>query len=66
MIIFLTYYDDSVIIKATIISLIIGVYLELSLKYKPYNLNNLNKLDYYSTNVCLASIALAVGIYVSE
>ncbi|CAD8207432.1 unnamed protein product [Paramecium octaurelia] len=41
MIIFLTYYDDSVIIKATIISLIIGVYLELSLKYKPYNLNNL-------------------------
>ncbi|CAD8079740.1 unnamed protein product [Paramecium primaurelia] len=66
MIIFLTYYDDSVIIKATIISLIIGVYLELSLKYKPYNLNNLNKLDYYSTNVCLASIALAIGIYVSE
>ncbi|CAD8212447.1 unnamed protein product [Paramecium octaurelia] len=66
MIIFLTYYDDSVIIKATIISLIIGVYLELSLRYKPYNLNNLNKLDYYQTNVCLASIALAIGIYVSE
>ncbi|CAD8203708.1 unnamed protein product [Paramecium pentaurelia] len=65
MIIFLTYYDDNVIIKATIISLIIGVYLELSLKYKPYNLDNLNKLDYYSTNVCLASIALAIGIYVS-
>ncbi|CAD8110353.1 unnamed protein product [Paramecium primaurelia] len=66
MIIFLTYYDDNVIIKATIISLIIGVYLELSLKYKPYNLINLNKLDYYSTNVCLASIALAIGIFVSE
>ncbi|CAD8065756.1 unnamed protein product [Paramecium sonneborni] len=66
MIIFLTFYDDNVIIKATIISLIIGMYLELSLKYKPYNLNNLNKLDYYSTNVCLASIALAIGIYVSE
>ncbi|CAD8104192.1 unnamed protein product [Paramecium sonneborni] len=66
MIIFLTYYDDKVIIKATIISLIIGMYLELSLKYKPYNLNNLNKLDYYSTNVCLASIALAIGIYISE
>ncbi|CAD8102382.1 unnamed protein product [Paramecium sonneborni] len=40
--------------------------LELSIKYKPYNLNNLNKLDYYSTNVCLTSIALAIGIYVSE
>ncbi|CAD8145738.1 unnamed protein product [Paramecium pentaurelia] len=66
MIIFLTYYDDNVIIKATIISLIIGVYLELSLKYQPYNLNNLNKLDFYSTNVCLASMALAIGVYVSE
>ncbi|CAD8110877.1 unnamed protein product [Paramecium sonneborni] len=66
MIIFLTYYDDKLILKATIISLIIGMYLELSLKYKPYNLNNLNKLDYYSTNVCLASIALAIGIHVSE
>ncbi|CAD8213410.1 unnamed protein product [Paramecium pentaurelia] len=66
MIIFLTYYEDSIILKATLISLILGVYLELSLKYKPYNLNSLNKLDQYSTNVCLASIALAIGIYVSE
>lgn len=45
MMICLIYYDDNIILKATMIALIIGVYLELSLKYKPYNRNYLNKLD---------------------
>ncbi|CAD8120908.1 unnamed protein product [Paramecium sonneborni] len=66
MMICLIYYDDYVILKATMIALIIGIYLELSLKYKPYNCNNLNMLDCQIMNVCLATILLASGIYVSE
>ncbi|CAD8166312.1 unnamed protein product [Paramecium pentaurelia] len=66
MIISLTYYEDRIIIKATIILLITGVYQVLNQKYKPYKQNTLNQLDYYSTNVCLASIVLAIGIYISQ
>ncbi|CAD8214829.1 unnamed protein product [Paramecium octaurelia] len=66
MIIFLTYYDDRIIIKATIILLITGLYLELNKNYKPYKQSALNQLDCYSTNVCLASIVLAIGIYISQ
>ncbi|CAD8173414.1 unnamed protein product [Paramecium pentaurelia] len=66
IIIFLTYYDDNIIIKATILLLIILMYQQLNQKYKPYNLNNLNKLDYQSANICLISLVLATGIYGSQ
>ncbi|CAD8116010.1 unnamed protein product [Paramecium sonneborni] len=66
IIIFLAYFEDFIVIKATIILLITGLYLELNQKYKPYKLKALNLLDQYSTNVCLASIVLAIGLYVAQ
>ncbi|CAD8193803.1 unnamed protein product [Paramecium octaurelia] len=66
MMICLIYYDDNVILKATMVAIIIVVYLELSKKYKPYNRDQLNKLDCQTMNTCLATIILAAGIYISE
>lgn len=65
MIIFLTYYAENIVIKASIITLLLVIYLEFNLRYKPYTLHHLNKLDYYSTNVCIKSMILAIGIYIA-
>ena len=42
MIIFLTYYTENVILKATIVIFILVVYLDFNLNYKPYFLSKLN------------------------
>ncbi|CAD8125608.1 unnamed protein product [Paramecium sonneborni] len=65
MIIFLTYFQDSIVIKATIILLILAIYLELTNRSLPYKSNTLNKLDYSSTSICLISIGLAIGLFVA-
>ncbi|CAD8115619.1 unnamed protein product [Paramecium sonneborni] len=65
-IIFITYFEDFIVIKVTIIFLITRLYLEFNQKYKPYKLNTLNRLDQKSTNICLVSIILAIGLYVAQ
>ncbi|CAD8119965.1 unnamed protein product [Paramecium sonneborni] len=62
----LTYFEDSILIKAIIVVLILIIYLNLNKKFKPYNLNNLNELDYFLTNTCIASINLGIGCYISQ
>jgi len=63
MIIFLTFYEDQVVIKAAIIFIIVYVYSLLSKKYTPYEFNFLNNFDYESTLICGLSIVLAMTIY---
>ncbi|CAD8215017.1 unnamed protein product [Paramecium pentaurelia] len=62
----LTYFEDSILIKAIIVVLILILYLELNKKFKPYNLNYLNQLDYFLTNTCIISINLGIGCYFSQ
>ena len=45
MIIFLTFYEDIIIIKGTIIFIIIFCYDLFSKRYKPYKRVDLNRLD---------------------
>ena len=45
IIIFLTFYEDIIIIKGTIVFIIINCYDMLSKKYMPYKSVDLNKLD---------------------
>lgn len=66
MIIFLTYYTENVILKATIVIFILVVYLDFNLNYKPYFLSKLNQLDYKAINVCIKSVILALGVYISK
>ncbi|CAD8124667.1 unnamed protein product [Paramecium sonneborni] len=62
----LLYYQDSVVAKGVLVLFITYLYQELNEYYKPYILNKLNKLDYYSTNICMITIGLAIGIYISQ
>ncbi|CAK91983.1 unnamed protein product (macronuclear) [Paramecium tetraurelia] len=62
----LTYFEDSILIKAIIVILILILYLELNKKFKPYNVNYLNDLDYFLTNTCITSINLGIGCYFSQ
>ncbi|CAD8200405.1 unnamed protein product [Paramecium octaurelia] len=62
----LTYFEDSILIKAIIVILILILYLELNKKFKPYNVNYLNELDYFLTNTCITSINLGIGCYFSQ
>lgn len=45
MIIALTYYDDNIVFKALIISLILVLYVELNTIFKPYSIEKLNLID---------------------
>ena len=45
IIIFLTFYEDIIIIKGTIVFIIIFCYDIFSKRYKPYKRLDLNKLD---------------------
>ena len=45
IIIFLTFYEDIIIIKGTIVIIIINCYDIFSKRYKPYKSVDLNKLD---------------------
>ncbi|CAD8126262.1 unnamed protein product [Paramecium sonneborni] len=62
----LIYYEDNIVIKGVLVLLITYFYQELNQNYEPYQLNSLNQLDYYSANICMITICLAVGAYISQ
>ncbi|KAM3129390.1 hypothetical protein pb186bvf_018538 [Paramecium bursaria] len=66
IIIFLTFYEDIIIIKGTIVFIIIFCYDLISKKYKPYKRVDLNKLDSQSSFVCGFSIVLGMAIYFAD
>ncbi|CAD8125007.1 unnamed protein product [Paramecium sonneborni] len=63
IILFLTFYEDLIIIKAALIFIIVFIYSMLTKKYKPYKLPYLNYLDDMSTLVCGTSIVLGMTLY---
>lgn len=65
IIIILTYYEDSILIKAILVNLSITFYSHYLLKWKPYNLSFLNKLESQSSRTCSISMIIGLGIYAS-
>ncbi|CAD8194348.1 unnamed protein product [Paramecium pentaurelia] len=63
IIIFLTFYQDQIIVKAVLVYGIIFIYNYLTLYMYPYQSMQHNILDHQSTRVCGFSIVLAIGIY---
>ncbi|CAD8169725.1 unnamed protein product [Paramecium pentaurelia] len=63
MIVFLTFYEDQIIIKGALIFMIVFVYQLLTKKLKPYKLLSLNVLDEALTLVCGTSIVMGMTIY---
>ena len=66
IIIFLTFYEDSIIIKGTIIFLIIFCYDIFSKRYRRYRRVDLNNLDSSCSNVCGISIVIGMAIYFAD
>ncbi|CAD8115627.1 unnamed protein product [Paramecium sonneborni] len=62
VILFLIFYEDSIIIKGSLIYFILLFYQLLNLKYQPFKSYSLNNLDYESTLICGVSIILAIGL----
>jgi len=65
IIIILTYYEDSIFLKAILVNLSIVFYSHYLLKWKPYNLSFLNKLESQSSRTCSISMIIGIGIYAS-
>ncbi|CAD8215117.1 unnamed protein product [Paramecium octaurelia] len=62
VILFLIFYEDSIILKGSLIYFILLFYQLLNLKYQPFKSYRLNLLDYQSTLICGASIILGIGL----
>ncbi|CAK68281.1 unnamed protein product (macronuclear) [Paramecium tetraurelia] len=62
----LIYYEDSIVIKGVLVLLITYLYQELNQNYQPYSMIRMNKLDYYSANICMITICLAIGAYIAQ
>ncbi|CAD8108887.1 unnamed protein product [Paramecium primaurelia] len=62
VILFLIFYEDSIILKGSLIYFILLFYQQLNLKYQPFKSYRLNLLDYQSTLICGASIILGIGL----
>ncbi|EWS71338.1 transmembrane protein, putative (macronuclear) [Tetrahymena thermophila SB210] len=62
IIILLNFYSQVVMVKGILIYLVILFYGVLSNKYKPYQQDQLNKIDNYSTQICAFTILLCVFI----
>jgi len=52
VIIFLSYYDDNIIQKGTLVLLVVYLYSELNYRFRPYKMSTLNNLDAHSAKVC--------------
>ncbi|CAD8067418.1 unnamed protein product [Paramecium sonneborni] len=63
IIIFLTFYEDLVIIKGALVFMIVFLYQLLTRKYRPYQILQLNIIDELSTLICGTSIVLSITIY---
>ncbi|KAM3129080.1 hypothetical protein pb186bvf_018792 [Paramecium bursaria] len=57
---FLTFYEDFIVVKGSLISVVLLFYLVAQMHYRPYQSNVLNQSDKYSSMVCLLSILLGV------
>ncbi|CAD8214228.1 unnamed protein product [Paramecium pentaurelia] len=66
VIIFLSYYDDDIIQKGTLVLLVVYLYSELNYRFRPYKMSTLNNLDAHSAKVCQVSIILGCGIYINQ
>ena len=66
IIIFLTFYEDQVVIKGLIVFLIIFFYGGFTVLFTPYTSKRLNFIDRLSTAICAGSICLGVLIYASS
>ncbi|CAK68311.1 unnamed protein product (macronuclear) [Paramecium tetraurelia] len=62
----LIYYQDSIAVKGILVLFITYLYQELNSNYRPYKLSSLNNLDYYSANICMITISLAIGAYLAQ
>ena len=65
IIIILTYYEDTIFLKAILINLCLIIYSHYLRKWQPYNLSFINKLEYQSSTTCSISMIIGVGIYLS-
>ncbi|CAD8121080.1 unnamed protein product [Paramecium sonneborni] len=63
IIIFLTFYEDLIIIKGALVFIIVFIYQLLTRKYRPYQFPKLNLIDELSTLICGTSIVLSITIY---
>ncbi|KAM3134149.1 hypothetical protein pb186bvf_013770 [Paramecium bursaria] len=63
IIIFLTFYEDLIVIKASLVFLVIFMYDLFTKSKKPYKLKNLNSLDEESSLICAFSIVIGMTIY---
>ncbi|CAD8168810.1 unnamed protein product [Paramecium pentaurelia] len=66
IIIFLTFYEDLIIIKGALVFIIIFIYQLLTKKYRPYLFIQLNIIDEFSTLICGTSIVLSITIYQAD
>ncbi|CAD8208889.1 unnamed protein product [Paramecium pentaurelia] len=62
----LIYYEERIVIKGVLVLLITYFYQELNQNYQPYSMNKMNKLDYYSANICMITVCLAIGAYIAQ
>ncbi|CAD8169765.1 unnamed protein product [Paramecium pentaurelia] len=65
IIIFLTFYEDLIIIKGALVFIIVFIYQLLTRTYRPYKLPFLNLVDEFSTLICGSSIVIGMTIYQS-
>lgn len=63
MIIVLTYYEDFVPVKASLIFMILFFYSQFTNHTRPYLTGELNTIDARSTIICATSIVCASTIY---
>ncbi|CAD8169357.1 unnamed protein product [Paramecium pentaurelia] len=66
IIIVLTYYDDHISIKASLVFLVLFSYSLITIKQRPYMTGQLNQIDTESTVVCAISIILASSIFTAQ
>ncbi|CAD8213993.1 unnamed protein product [Paramecium octaurelia] len=66
MVIFLTFYEDYVLIKGALVILVLLYYSWIQINTKPYANNDLNHLDRYSTIVCIITLLIGLLIYTSQ
>ncbi|CAD8125630.1 unnamed protein product [Paramecium sonneborni] len=63
MIMFLTFYEDQIIIKGALIFMIVFIYKILTKQFQPFKLPYLNLLDEAQTMICGTSIVIGMTIY---
>ncbi|CAD8147103.1 unnamed protein product [Paramecium octaurelia] len=66
LILVLIYYEDSIILKGSLIYFILFSYWSLNLKYQPFKSARLNQLDYQSTIICEISIIIGIGLNMGQ